>query len=134
MGISQKNRSDTKVSHTTIDYLKGLPLLRRKGPVLFAHNRPFVAELGLSSMVGNMVAQNVRRFFNTYPQAILFRGHSHSPELIWAPKDTLETIPLTTAAPIDLNLKIPCVITCGAVIHGHCQILEPDRRLACFSF
>lgn len=132
--VNQTGRSDVPVLPSTVDYLNRLPLMRRSGTLLFAHSRPFVRELGLSSMIGSMSDRNARRFFRTCPHAVLFRGHSHSPELIWNRNASLGVSPLVPGQGIDLNLRIPCIVTCGATLDGYCQILEPDRRLFCFSF
>jgi len=122
------------VSAASVNYLRNLPLLLKNGDLLFTHSLPFVEELGLSSMVGLMAPKNLSRFFTDYPAAILFRGHSHSPEIIKPENHNFACKPLFPGQKFDLNLISPCVFTCGALTEGHCLILESDHSLACLCF
>ena len=67
VAVNQTGRSDVPVLPSTVDYLNRLPLMRRSDTLLFAHSRPFVRELGLSSMIGSMSDRNVHRFFPHLP-------------------------------------------------------------------
>lgn len=132
--LSDSGSTEYPVSSATINYLRNLPLLRQDGTLLFAHSLPFIEKLGLSSMVGQMTPKNIIRFFTNYPTAILFRGHSHSPEIISPENHNFSCIPLLPGHKFDLNLTTPCIFTCGALTDGHCLILEPDYSLACLCF
>jgi len=75
----------------------------------------------MESMPGAKIFKFLRR-------PILFRGHSHSPELMWCRNDQVMTRTLLPAERVDLTRWIPCIITCGALTDRHCLIWEPARR------
>jgi predicted phosphodiesterase len=122
------------VSTATINYLRNLPLLLTDQKQLFTHSLPFEKELGLSSMVGDLTTENIVRFFKKYPGFTLFRGHSHSPEMIRSEKSHFTRSPLVAGKTVDLNRASPMVFTCGALTDGHCLIIEPDGTLTCLCF
>ena len=79
-------RERPPVSQETLQYLKNLPLVQHHLNALFVHSLPFTRELGLSSMIGQLGCSGNAPFFKEFPDHIMFRGHSHSPELFWSQK------------------------------------------------
>ncbi|OQY05293.1 MAG: hypothetical protein B6I22_07690 [Desulfobacteraceae bacterium 4572_123] len=134
ISLNESGHAGYPVSTASVNYLRNLPLLLKDGNLLFTHSLPFVEELGLSSMVGTMIPENISRFFTDYPATILFRGHGHSPEIIRPENRNFSRTPLIPGQKFNLNPTSPCVFTCGALTDGHCLILEPDYSLACLCF
>ena len=129
------SRNNSPVSHENLQYLKNLPLLKYYQNALFVHSLPFVRELGLSSMIGTMGPKESRRFFKEFPAHIVFRGHSHSPEITWSANRKLRTRSLTVGEKFNLSLKIPCIVTCGALTRGLCMVWNTEKNaVECLSF
>ncbi len=123
------NRPDVtgdSVSPETIDYLSSLPIQVWEGEVVFAHSLPFEEELGLSAMVRTLGNNESAWFFREYPNAILFRGHSHDPEIRWRRKGRINTEPVVLGKRIALDERRPCIVTCGALTRGLCMVWRPD--------
>jgi predicted phosphodiesterase len=112
-----------------LDFLQSLPLVVKYHIAILTHSLPFLQELGLSSMVSPMDRKQTARFFDTYPDRILFRGHSHSPEIWW--EQDLEIISqiLRVGQRIDLTDRIPCVVSCGALTQRVCILWEPHENM-----
>ncbi len=109
-----------------LDFLQKLPLVRKYQHAVFTHSLPFARELGLSSMVGTMGNSHVRQFFRRYPQGLLFRGHSHSPQVYFKENGQVFSQKLFPGRKIDLTDCLPCVVTCGALTRGFCLMWMPD--------
>jgi len=122
------DREKSPVSQKILRSLQHLDLVKQYRNGIFIHSLPFVQELGLSSMIGIMGQNEIRRFFKEYPKHILFRGHSHSPEIAWMQAGQLKTGPLAAGARLPLGDKIPCVITCGALTRGLCLVWQPEEN------
>ncbi len=121
-------RDGSPVSPQSLQALKNLELVRYDQEAIFIHSLPFVQELGLSSMIGAMGPMEIRRFCNQFPGKILFRGHSHNPEIAWLNRQQVKTRPLTVDSILNLTVKIPCVVTCGALTRGLCMLWNPDEN------
>ncbi len=134
ISLNDAHHAGDIVSPATINYLRNLPLLLKNRKQLFTHSLPFTEELGLSSMVGTLTSKNILRFFTNYPGFILFRGHSHNPEMIRPGTPHFIRSPLVVGQTIDLNRASPMVFTCGALTGGHCLIIKPDGTLTCLCF
>ncbi len=134
ISLNDAHHTGDSVSPATIHYLRNLPLLLKDQKQLFAHSLPFAEELGLSSMVGTLTSRNILRFFTNYPGFILFRGHSHNPEMIRPGNPDFTRRPLVVGQTIDLNRASSMVFTCGALTDGHCLIIKPDGTLTCLCF
>jgi predicted phosphodiesterase len=106
--------------------LQKLELVNYYQHAMFIHSLPFIRELGLSSMIGTMGLQKIRRFCNEFPGYILFRGHSHSPEIAWLQGRQVKVQSLSAGVRLDLSERIPCVVTCGALTRGMCMIWHPE--------
>ena len=121
-------RDGSPVSPQSLQTLKHLELVRYYQDAIFIHSLPFVEELGLSSMIGAMGPLEIRRFCNQFPGRILFRGHSHHPEIAWLHRQQVSARPLTVDRKLNLSGKIPCVVTCGALTRGLCMLWNPDEN------
>ena len=118
-------RKRSPVSTENLLFLKNLPLVKYHLNALFVHSRPFIHEMGLSSMIGDLGEGETRRFFKEFPSHILFRGHSHSPDLVWPKGRHFESRSPVAGEKFDLTDKIPCVVTCGALSRGLCMVWRP---------
>lgn len=128
----RKDRADLRAA---ADYLRSLPLVHHHQNAIFTHSRPFLEELGPVALIGSMGPAETRRFFAVSPEAILFRGHAHAPGIMWAKARDIVSRPMAAGDTITLRVKIPCVVTCGALTHGFCMIWHPqDERLTCHRF
>jgi hypothetical protein len=77
-------------------------------------------------MIGAMGRMEITRFCNDFPEKILFRGHSHNPEIAWLQRQQVKAQPLAAGLKLNLSKKIPCVVTCGALTRGLCMIWNPE--------
>ena len=118
-------REKSPVSQDVLRAFKKLDLVKYYQNAMFIHSLPFVQELGLSSMIGTMGPQEIGRFFREFPGHILFRGHSHSPEIAWLSGGQVQVKSLVAGAKLDLSERTPCVVTCGALTRGLCMIWNP---------
>jgi len=127
--VNHKDRPDTPISPQTLDYLANLPQRLADAQVFFTHSLPFVEELGAASMVWSMGIHESERFFEEYPCASLFRGHSHNPEIMFQKSGKVIVRTLSPGQQMDLSDKMPFVITCGALMASVCMIWEPDQKI-----
>lgn len=117
------------------DYLQSLPVIYHHGKATFTHSQPFVEELGAVSLIGSMNESTAQRFFTTSPDGILFRGHAHTPDIMWIQAQDIVSRAIPPGETIDLSIKTPCVVTCGALALGYCMVWYPEEaRLVCHRF
>jgi predicted phosphodiesterase len=117
------------------EFLRSLPIVYRHANAIFTHSRPFFEELGPVSLIGTMDIDAVQQFFDKAPAAILFRGHAHTPGIVWLASQDVVAQPMAAHVSIDLASRIPCVVTCGALTHGYCMTWYPQEgRLVCHCF
>ena len=129
------SRDRQVISETTHHYLEILPLKRELGNALFVHSLPFTEELGLSAMIGVMRKRIATRFFKEFDQHILFRGHSHSPQIYYELEGKITKTKINEGEKINLKQFLPCIITCGALTEGLCMIWDQkNSSLTCLSF
>ena len=132
---SHMGREISPVSQTVLRSIQDLDLVKNYGNAIFIHSLPFARELGLASMIGTMGPREIRRFFKEFPGHILFRGHSHSPEIAWLSGGQVQVKSLVAGAKLDLSERTPCVVTCGALTRGLCIIWNPEENdIECISF
>jgi len=116
------------ISQPTIDFIKNLPLAIQTQQFIFTHSLPFVKELGLSCMIQNMNENHMQMFFNDNSiSKLLFKGHSHNPELVI--KNDRGFLRKKLDFPNQIFLKDKCIINCGAVMDNHCAIFYPNQLL-----
>jgi len=117
------------VSPEILQYLRNLPLVKYHLNAIFTHSLPFVRELGLSSMIGDMGDRETHRFFKEFPDRVIFRGHSHSPEIVWLQGHQIARRSIVAGEKIELTEKSPCVVTCGALTRGLCMVWNPEENI-----
>jgi len=108
-------------------YLQAAPLIRSYENAVFTHSLPFVETLGLSAMIGNMRESEALRSFKEFPRHIIFRGHSHSPELVRPQGRGVVSRSIRPGETIDFAGKIPAVVTCGALTGGSYMVWNPQE-------
>jgi hypothetical protein len=119
---------------STFQYLNSLPLIEHYREAVFTHSLPFVNELGLACMVGALGKIETQRIFKQHPNAIVFRGHSHSPEILRPAGGPIDSREIIAGEKIDLRRRIPCIINCGALSRWLCMVWQPQQRtVACYS-
>ena len=106
-------------------YLKAAPLTRYYQNAVFTHSLPFAGTLGLACMIGLMGQKEARRSFDEFPHHIIFRGHSHSPEIVRPRARGAASRRLGPGEIMDLAGRIPCVVTCGALTRGLYMVWNP---------
>jgi len=132
---NHSGREKPPVSQEVLQALRQLDLVKYYRHAMFIHSLPFVEELGLSSMIGSMGVEEIRRFCNEFGGRILFRGHSHHPEIAWLQDRQVKVQPLSAGVQLQLSKNIPWVVTCGALTRGLCMIWNPaDNVIECISF
>ena len=132
-GIS--GHRDDLIPHDILEFIHNLPLLSSCQPALFTHSLPFARELGLSSMIGVMGEAQLNHFFRTEPQRILFRGHSHDPEIAFLHNHQIIFRALQPGRRYQLTDRLPCVVTCGALTGRFCMIWMPSAgTIECHRF
>ena len=132
-----RNRSYRKdlIPRDVLEFIQELPLVRSCQPALFTHSLPFARELGLSSMVGTMGEMELNWFFSTHPRGLLFRGHSHDPELIFKQDHRIKTRLLQPGRMYAISDQLPAVVTCGALTGRFCMIWMPENgTIECHRF
>ena len=121
-------RKETSVSTAVLEYLRSLPLVQTYLDSILTHSLPFADELGLSCMIGSMSETETIRTFNTFPNHVVFRGHSHNPEILRPRGNRIESVTPAVGAKIYLAEKLPCVVTCGALTRGLYMIWNPEEN------
>ena len=121
------DREKSPVSPEVLRALKKLELVKYYQKAMFIHSLPFIQELGLSSMIGAMGRMEIHRFCNDFPKKILFRGHSHNPEISWMQRQQVKAQSLVVGLKLNLSQRVPCVVTCGALTRGLCMIWDPEE-------
>jgi predicted phosphodiesterase len=135
VAVNQEGREKYQLSAENLSFIQKLPLQIRHEGALFTHSLPFAEEMGLSAMVGVMGAPQALRFFRENPGGILFRGHSHTPEMIWQVNGDVRFQGLAPGNRVELSKRRPCVVTCGALTRGVCMAWSPSAdQLALFAF
>jgi hypothetical protein len=112
----------------TLARLEGLPMAVELEGALFVHSLPFTRELGPASLIGALGPAEAERFFAGFPQPLLFRGHGHSPEIIWRRAGRAFAQPMAPGAAVELTGRLPCIVTCGALANGHCMVWRPAAQ------
>jgi predicted phosphodiesterase len=133
--INQEMNPELPVPVWVIEYLKKLEPVIQEKQAVFAHSLPFVSELGVSCMIRGMTREAENGFYNLFPERVLFRGHSHVPEIIWQRnKESINQV-ISAGGEIDLSDRIPCMVTCGALTRSMCMVWEPETmKISCHSF
>ena len=135
IAVNLKDHEDDPQALSLASYLLQLPLVRYDEKAIFAHSLPFEKELGLSAMVRIMEPLAAELFFRMYPGHVLFRGHSHTPEIMFSREGRAVTRSIPADEKIFLTDIRPCVVTCGALMDGLCLVWNPRedwiRSISC---
>jgi predicted phosphodiesterase len=135
VAVNQDRRKKLQLSAENLSFIRKLPLQIRHEGAIFTHSLPFVVEMGPSAMVGAMEEPQALRFFRENPGGILFRGHSHTPEMIRQVSGVIRFQGLAPGGKIELAERRPCVVTCGALTRGVCMAWSPQTdQLQLFEF
>jgi predicted phosphodiesterase len=134
--VNHEGRVSTSIHTQTVDYLRELPLVITLREGLMAHSLPFEKQLGLACMVGTMTREHARVFFRKFSDRILFRGHSHSPQISWQDhRGRVTSAAIIPGQAIETKERTPCIVTCGALDHGLCLLWSPaDSRILSLRF
>ena len=97
--------------------------------------RRFGHETAILSMIGVMGEAQLNHFFRTEPQRILFRGHSHDPEIAFLQDRQIIFRALQPGRRYQITDRLPCVVTCGALTGRFCMIWMPSAgTIECHRF
>lgn len=112
----------------TMEILREMPLTRQIGSALLTHSLPFESSMGPRCMSEDMDPGHIRSFFQVYPGMQLFRGHSHQPEIVRPGKASLHREKIRPDQPYPLKSGQSAVVTCGALVEGHCLIWDRQEE------
>jgi predicted phosphodiesterase len=133
--VNHRGRMQSLIPQDVLGFIQKLPLVRQFQHAVFTHSLPFVRELGLSSMIGVMGDAEIKRILRAYPKGILFRGHSHTPEIFAEQEEKIISRTLRIGQRFDLTYERPCIVTCGALTRKLCMIWMPrDNIVECHQF
>jgi predicted phosphodiesterase len=130
-----RRRQDPPVSPENLHYLEALPLKREDHGAAFVHSLPFTEALGPASMIGNLAPGEIGEAIKRGGWKILFRGHSHDPQIMWIGAGKARVRPLLPGERVVLAGRLPCVVTCGALSSGYSMIWIPSQHaVTCLYF
>ena len=133
--VNHRDQRNSLIPHDTLEFIRQLPLVRNYPSAVLTHSLPFAQELGLSSMIGVMGEMQINHFLRAYPHRILFRGHSHNPEIFRKQGGKIICQTLRIGQQFDLTDSMPCVVTCGALTRDLCMIWRPHENvIECLRF
>jgi len=125
---NQLGRNDAPLAPARLKYIQDLPLALNYHNAVLTHSLPFVDRLGLACMIGTMSEKEARQCFDEFPRHVIFRGHSHRPEILFARGARIVSRTPAVDAKYHLNGKLPCVVTCGALTRGWYMIWDADEN------
>lgn len=133
--VNHRDRMQSVIPQDVLGFIQNLPLMRHFRHAVFVHSLPFARELGLACMIGVLGEAEIKRILRTYPKGILFRGHSHTPEILTARNEKIISRTLRIGLRFDLTDGLPCVVTCGALARNLCLIWMPqENTIECHRF
>lgn len=128
LAADAKGWTRNRLRGATIRFLENLPLSLSVGEATLVHSQPFIRRLGLSAMIGVMGRNEAERFFRESPRGLLFRGHSHRPEIIYRSGSQIRFAPMIAGATIHLDEYRPCIVTCGALSSNLILVWKPGEN------
>ena len=108
--------------------IAAMPLTRRMESAFLVHSLPYTDDLGARCMLEALTTHHIRAFFRCCTGALLFRGHSHQPEMVRLKQAAHRREAMTPAKPYVLARGASAVVTCGALIEGLSLIWDQRRR------
>jgi len=121
-------RKDAPIDCKIMKYIQNLPLVQRYRNAIFTHSLPFADSMGLACMIGAMSEREAYRSFMEFPQHVVFRGHSHVPEIMLPRNGRIESRNPPVGVKFKLTGRLPCVVTCGALTRGLYMIWDPAEN------
>ncbi|CAB1057750.1 hypothetical protein D1BOALGB6SA_2505 [Olavius sp. associated proteobacterium Delta 1] len=121
-------RKETPIAPKILEYIQNLPLVQNYQNAILTHSLPFADTLGLACMIGTMSEKEAHRSFSEFPHHVIFRGHSHRPEILRRRGRRIESRTPAVGVKIDLAERLPCVVTCGALTRGLCMLWDPEEN------
>jgi len=121
-------RKDAPLDSKILQSIRNLPLVQRYHNAVFTHSLPFADALGLACMIGAMSAKEACRSFMEFPHQVIFRGHSHLPEIMLPRGGRIESRTPPVGVKFKLTGRLPCVVTCGALTRGLYMIWDPAEN------
>jgi len=121
-------RTDAPIAPQILEYIQNLPLVQGYHDAIFTHSLPFADSLGLACMIGTMSEKEAHRSFMEFPHHVIFRGHSHMPEIMQPRGRRIESRTPPVGVKYTLTGRLPCVITCGALTRGLYMIWNPEEN------
>ena len=121
-------RTDAPLAPQILEYIQNLPLVKSYHDAIFTHSLPFADSLGLACMIGTMSEKEAHRSFMEFPHHVIFRGHSHMPEIMQPRGRRIESRTPPVGVKYTLTGRLPCVVTCGALTRGLYMIWNPEEN------
>jgi predicted phosphodiesterase len=121
-------RTDAPLAPQILEYIQNLPLVQSYHDAIFTHSLPFADSLGLACMIGAMSEKEAHRSFMEFPHHVIFRGHSHMPEIMQPRGRRIESRTPPVGVKYTLTGRLPCVVTCGALTRGLYMIWNPEEN------
>jgi len=121
-------RKEGPVSSGILKYIQNLPLVQHYHNAVLTHSLPFADTLGLACMIGTMAEKEAHRSFYEFPHHVIFRGHSHMPEILRPRGQRIAARTPAVGGKISLAGRLPCVVTCGALTRGLCMAWDPEEN------
>jgi predicted phosphodiesterase len=125
---NHSGRTDAPLTLEILKYIQNLPLVQRYHDAVFTHSLPFADSLGLACMIGTMSEREAHRSFMEFPRHVIFRGHSHMPEIMQPRGRRIESRTPSVGVKFKLTGRLPCVVTCGALTRGLYMIWHPEEN------
>jgi len=125
---NQRGRQNAALTPARLKYIRDLPLAISYHNAVLTHSLPFVDRLGLACMIGNMSEKEARRCFHEFPRHVIFRGHSHRPQILFARGPRISSRTPTAGVKFHLDGKLPCVVTCGALTRGWYMVWDAENN------
>lgn len=135
LAADARGRKRRYLRKATIAFLENLPLSLSVAGATLVHSQPFIHRLGLSAMIGVIGRTEAERILRESPRGLLFRGHSHRPEIIYRSGSQIRFAPMIAGATIHLDEYRPCIVTCGALSSDFILVWKPgENRLTLLTF
>jgi predicted phosphodiesterase len=132
--LNQEGNPDSPVSEKGLVYLRNLEPVVETDRAIFAHSLPFFKEMGIACITRALGKNEIKQYFSLPGKRILFRGHSHTPELIWEKAGLYYRDALGRNQTFHLSPFLPCIVTCGALTRRLCMIWDVEKQdVTCLS-
>ena len=109
----------TRLNTETLAYLRELPYTITMGGLCFTHSAPFTWPAATRRPIAEYLP-----FMGVLQNRILFRGHSHYPEVLEIAGDESREIPIGTERALWLDREKTYIITVGAVENGSFALFD----------